>query len=354
MIRSSSAPRSRRRSIGFLEALPPYLGGKRKLLGRILTVLPRPSDAPVFIDAFLGGGSVSLMAKGRGFRVICNDVALRSVLVGRALIQNDHVTLSSEDVTRLFADPPEEPGFTERLYGGEVIPARHARFLDGALPVALRLGGAKGALLLLLLVRYILALRPMGNFGAKTIVRQMDAGEWDRVNPTFLRDHLARRIESHPRALCEELRPKINQGVFSNGRENEVHQSDVFDFLRNVEGNLVYLDPPYGGTSAYETALKPLDSILAGRPVDATPSPFSGRHALDALDRLLEACAHIPHLVLSYGNAVVGPDELEQLVARHRRDVTVDVIAHAHLAGLASEESRRKNRELLVRAGRKR
>ena len=54
-----------------LQALPPYLGGKRKLMGRIFKHLPGPTEAPVFIDAFLGGGSVSLMAKARGYRVIC-------------------------------------------------------------------------------------------------------------------------------------------------------------------------------------------------------------------------------------------------------------------------------------------
>ena len=343
----------RRRPARFLDALPSYLGGKRRLLGHIARALPKPSIAPTLVDPFLGGGSVSLWAKARGFQVRCNDIALRSAAIGHALIANDRVTLSTEDVTRLFADPPEEsPGFVERVYGGEVIPARHARFLDGALPVALRLGGTKGVLLLLLLLRYVLALRPMGNFGARTVVRQMEAGDWDAVNPSVLRDHLARRIESHPKALCEELRRKINRGVFGNGHVNEAHQADAFDFLADVEGAVVYLDPPYGGTSSYEAALKPLDSILAGHPVDATPSPFSGRRAVEMLDRLIDACRHIPHLVLSYGNAVIGPEELEHLVARHRRDVSVEVIAHAHLAGLASRESRTQNRELLVRAGR--
>ena len=36
-----------------LQALPPYLGGKRKLLGQIMKHLPGPDEAPVFIDAFL-------------------------------------------------------------------------------------------------------------------------------------------------------------------------------------------------------------------------------------------------------------------------------------------------------------
>jgi adenine-specific DNA methylase len=172
------------------------------------------------------------------------------------------------------------------------------------------------------------------------------------VNPSFLRDHLTRRVEAHPFALCENLRTRINRGVFGNGLANEAHRRDVFDFLAGVEGDVVYLDPPYGGTSAYETAMRPLDSILAGRPVDSSPSVFSARCGLEALDRLLDACRHIPYLVLSYGNAALAPEELGRMVERHRSDVHVETIEYAHLASLANEESRRRNLEVLVRAGR--
>ena len=142
--------------------------------------------------------------------------------------------------------------------------------------------------------------------------------------------------------------------MFGNGHRNEAHQRDVFDFLADVEGSVVYLDPPYGGTAAYETALRPLDEILAGRHIDPVPSEFSGRRAVEALNRLIEACRHIPHLVLSYGNAVLRPDELEALVAKHRRDVTVRTIRHAHLAAVSSEEKKATNLEVIVTGGRPR
>ena len=45
------------------------------------------------------------------------------------------------------------------------------------------------------------------------------------------------------------------------------------------------------------------------------------------------------------------PEELKRLVERHRQNVNVEIIDYAHLPGLASEESKRRNLEVLVRAG---
>jgi hypothetical protein len=189
-----------------LKALPPYFGGKRRLLGRIFKHVPKPDEAPVFVDAFLGGGSVSLFAKGRGHRVICNDIALRSYIVGKALIENNHVRLAPDDVTRLFVPGDAESHFIEENFARSVVTTKHARFLDNALPVAREAKEPKKWLLLLLLIKYVLPMRPMGNFGAKTIVRQAEDGKWEEMNPNYLRDIISRNLHGHPRTVAEGLR----------------------------------------------------------------------------------------------------------------------------------------------------
>lgn len=334
-----------------LRALPAYFGGKRRLLGAIFRPLPGTAEAPVFLDPFAGGGAVSLCAKARGYRVLCNDVALRSYIVGKALIENDHVTLTREDLVRLSV-PVEEVGYAQTHLAGHTFPDSHCRYLDGVLA---RAGGHDSMihwLALLLVVKQALRLRPMGNFGAKTIMRQAAAGAWEQMNPHYVRDLVGRGVPRHPIRMAEAIRRQINAGVFSNGLANEAHQGDALEFLGRVQGDICYLDPPYSGTQSYERSLRPLDDLLRGGPADEPPSPFSTEPPEKILPRLFEAADHIPVWVLSYGNARIDLPDLMDLVRRFRPQVEGRAIRYVHCTGLAGEESRRRNQELLV-VGRK-
>jgi hypothetical protein len=328
-------------------AIPAYFGGKRRLLGPIFRDLPLPAEAPIFVDPFLGGGSVSLYAKARGYQVLCNDLADRSYIIGKALIENGTRRLTSDEIVEL-SQPIEEVGYAETNLAPEVLPLHHARFIDRVLVRGLARSGGASCLARLLVVHHVLRLRPMGNFGARTIMRQLAEGQWEDMNPHYVRDLVSRGIPRHPIRLADQLRRRINAGVFANGHRNEAHQGDAVEFITGAQGDICYLDPPYSGTQSYEKAMKPLDELLAGGPIDPAPNPYSTEPPEVCLPRLFEAADHYPVLVLSYGNQRIDLAGLMDLMRRHGRRVEGRAINYIHCTGLASEESRRRNQELLV------
>lgn len=337
--------------LSYFDALPPYAGGKRRIVAGVFRHLPPPDAAPVLVDPFGGAMSVSLYAKARGYRVVCGDVALRSVVTGKAVVENDRITLAPEDLLRLFVPDPANDGFVEAHLSPDFLTTRFARFMDNALAVARRAEEPKRSLFLLLLVHLALRLRPMGNAGAVKITRQADAGEWSEMNPHFVRDMLARGAGAHPHTIAEALRRRIARGVFAGAGPCRCVQGDAADLLAATPADIAFMDPPYPYTLDYSKALRPLDEMLEGRPISPGSSSFSGSGWSAALSQVFEAGARIPTWAITYGNAGgkgVSLDELVALVRRFRPVVHAQATAYVHQTGLASEGARANNREFLV------
>ncbi len=94
------------RTSRLFDALPPYLGGKRRLAPLILADLaaelpaaewPRAS----FCDPMCGGRAVALAAKAQGFEVYASDRARRGAIVAAALIANSSYQPSSRSYQHL-------------------------------------------------------------------------------------------------------------------------------------------------------------------------------------------------------------------------------------------------------------
>jgi hypothetical protein len=138
-----------------------------------------------FIDAFLGGGSVSLFAKLHGFRVVCNDLALRSAAIGQAFIANGSVTLDRSDVALLLREPAVTyPHVAGERYVPSVFSHEHAQLIDRVLWWATTdyFPEPKGSLALVLLIKWILRVQPMSMLRG-TDARAAFSGDYDRVSP---------------------------------------------------------------------------------------------------------------------------------------------------------------------------
>ena len=335
------------------EGLVPYLGGKRKLCPRIFRELARVHDPSTWsslrlVDAFLGGGSVSLYAKAHGFGVTCGDLAERSVIIGKALIENDGVHLSDDDILRLFVPAEGNRHLIESSYVPDCFAESTARFLDNAFAaVDTVTDEMKRHLLRLLLIKYIYWMRPHARFSSPGAFNRPFAEErWDDIKATY--KHAITANASHPLPALRHLAKHINRAVARGAQPCRAMKGDALSTIRAGEGaDILYLDPPYGGTLVYEEEYRIIDEILGKR---HEPSAFSGRDGLDYLVALLAECQTYPLWVISYGNAVVDLQTVKAAVEQFRPAHAIE-IAYSHMTAVATKEKREANREFIILAG---
>ncbi len=335
------------------EALVPYFGGKRKLAPRIfrelLTVYPRQQWPSLrLVDPFLGGGSISLYAKAHGFGVLCGDLAERSLTIGKALIENDGLRISDDDVLRLFVPAETNSHLIESQWVPDHFAEETARFLDNALAIVRGVAEeTRRYLLQLLLIKYIYWLRPHSKFSSPgAFNRPFAEGRYDDIKSTYKHAILANG--SPPLPALRALAGDINRAVARGAQPCRAMKGQALETIRAGEGaDVLYLDPPYSGTLAYEEEYQILDEILG----DALePSAFSGRDGMDYLVDLLSHCQAYRLWVISYGNAVVDLQTLVAAVEQFRPARGVE-IRYSHMSAVASQAKQEKNREFVVLAG---
>jgi hypothetical protein len=342
------ARRLKSRKLTLWSALPPYLGGKRRLCPTIFReidrVVPRAHwGGLTFLDGFLGGGSVSLYAKAQGFAVVACDIAERGITVGRALIENQRVKLTREDCLRLARPDGGEPGTVEREMAPSTFTVEQAQFLDRAVRTAEATPDpAKAALIRLLAIRVALLAHPMSQVRAGTIHR-LSTGEYESITESCLHHYVDGLRLTRPGRLWE-LAQAINAGVFQG--DGEVRKQSVLEALPEIDAAVAYFDPPYPGVMSYEQQYQIIDRILEGS--QRPNSPFTARDGAGMIDGLFERATHIPVWLLSLGNAVVTIEELEAKMLKFGRKTRTIEIAYQHLPAVATEEKKATNKEFLV------
>jgi adenine-specific DNA-methyltransferase len=328
------------------ESLLPYYGCKRKLcqmiFGLINKYLPRAEwQGSVFVDAFMGSAAMSLYAKSQGFKVIGNDIAERSYLAGQALIENNGILLTDADIHRLFIPREENKHLIEKRFMPDVFIRRHAVFLDNAFANAVK------ALHKYLLIKYIFHIRPYSKFSSPNAFNKPMAEErFDEIKHSYIK-HIKDNFKT-PLSILKNEMEQVNRGIFSNGLKNEVYKMDVFDFIKEASGDVLYLDPPYSGTLSYEGEYRVIDEILGDVKVK---SGFSKRNGMDILDGLLQEADKFPLWVISFGNAN-GKNDLNKLVdlVNQYRKCDAKEFEYEHCRSMATKEHKRQCREWLVAA----
>jgi len=331
-------------------ALPNYLGGKRRLIPEIWKNIPPVSIAPKLGDAFLGGGSVSLWAKAKGYEVHSNDNALRSYYIGKALIENDNVKITLEDIERLLT--PDEGGtyseFVKKNFSPNVFTSKTADFLNTALINSENMH----PIMKLLIIKYVITIRPFGHFSNRTTTEQIEKRQFETAmkSKSHARAHLLHL--DHPFRVMSWLKNEINRAVFTNNKKNTVNLGDVMDYLKQTQVDVMYFDPPYASASSYEETYHVLDCLLKGEVKPPEVSGFTKKDAIDFHKEMYDKARHIPNWVISMGQTESGlgvtPEQLLEIVQHYKPKAKMRILDHAWSINNAAGKKQKENVEYLI------
>src|SRR3990172_10865723 len=214
-----------------------FQGSKLKIADWIWDAI-KDLDFKTALDAFGGTGCVGYMLKEKGKQVTYNDILKFNWYIGLALIENDSVKLTENDIDLLLTKHGKikYPTFVYDTFKDIYFTDDENQWLDMAITnIGLLDDIYKKALAYFALCQACISKRPFNLFHRKNLYLRFSDVERNFGNKATWDTP----FEVHFRKFVDEA----NQAVFSNGQQNKAINLDVFD----IEGefDLVYIDTPY-------------------------------------------------------------------------------------------------------------
>jgi len=308
-----------------------YQGSKVKLVDWIWHQL-RDIQFDSALDAFGGTGAAAYRLKLEGKRVIYNDLLRFNHQVGLALIENDNVQLSHDDVSWLLTRHPQiqYSTFIADTFNDIYYMPYENEWLDYVTTnISLLRQPYKQAIAFFALGQACIIKRPYNLFHRKNLYMRTASVERSFGNKTTW--------DTPFEEWFIKFIDEANAAFFSNGQSNVALRKDVFEL--ETEADLVYIDTPYisgrgvavdyldfyhflEGLVRYEEWPSLVDYKRKHRPFKRIKSPWTDRGKIhEAFDRLFRQFSE-SILVVSYRHdGIPSPQELSRLMRKYKRNV---------------------------------
>lgn len=332
-----------------------YQGSKLKLVDWIWDNV-RDLNFDSAIDLFGGTGSVSYMLKSKGKSVIYNDVLIFNSIIGKALIENDNVTLSDDEINYILTKHDYKyPTFIADNFKDIFYLEEENSWLDYVTYNIRNLHNEdKKNIAYFALFQACIIKRPYNLFHrANLYVRTSDVKRGFGNKTTW-----DKSFEEHFRKFVVEA----NKSIFSNNKKCIALNYDAFDFpIESYNADLVYIDTPYINSKGVGTDYLDFYHFLEGivrydewenlilprlkhKAIKGRgESPWTNKNLiLDAFDNIFEKFKD-SILVISYcDSGIPSHNEIMDLLNKYKSEV-IDV-GKCYKYALSAK----KNKEILI------
>ena len=302
------------------EELPPekrpkyitnYIGSKQKLVDWIWKHTPEGTGT--VLDAFSGSAVVAYMYKTKGLQVIANDRLRYCHHAAKAIIENNSVRLSEDEIETLLADNAKAGSFVQDNFKGIFFAKGVHALIDTIRANCDKLSGFKKDIALFGLGKTCMSGKGgFGHFSSST-----DYGR-RQDTPDEFKDRLRKNLQ------------RINALVFDNDKENKAYRQDINDLLPKAKADLAYFDPPYAtefSTTNYERAYHFVEGLMTyweGLEIKADTKvkyyetdhkTVTKANASEFFQTFLGNAKHIPHWLISYrDHAYPNEQEMKRII----------------------------------------
>jgi len=302
------------------QGLPPYvtnyIGSKQKLVDWIW--VHTPDGVTSALDAFSGSAVVGYMYKAKGLLVVANDRLRYCYHIARAIIENNSVTVSEEELEALLKSNPKADDFVQETFRGKFFQSGVHQIIDN---IRLNIDGLQT-------FKKDIALFAL----AKTCVS--GSGSYGHFASTSRGS--GKRRADNPKEFTDRFRNnviRINSLVFDNGKENKVFCKGILEVLPEVKVDLAYFDPPYAtefSTTNYATSYHFVEGLMTywkGLEIDESSrvkkfltdhQTVTQANSEEFFDGFLGKAKGIKHWIISYrDHAYPNEAKMKKLIERH-------------------------------------
>ncbi|MCL4552520.1 MAG: DNA adenine methylase [Candidatus Marsarchaeota archaeon] len=289
-----------------------YIGSKQKLVDWIWKHTPEGVSS--VLDAFSGSAVVAYMYKTKGLRVIANDRLRYSYHAARAIVENNSVRITDDELASLLAENPKAGTFVQDNFKGLFFANGVHSVIDSIRANADNLSGFKQDIALFALGKTCMSGKGgFGHFSSST-----DYGK-RQDTPEEFKDRFVSNVA------------RINALVFDNGKECKAYNKDINAILPEVKVDLAYFDPPYAtefSTTNYEKSYHFIEGLMThwdGLTInqDSKTHHYATDHktvtkgnANEFFGTFLAAAKHIPNWLISYrDHAYPNEGEMKDIIS---------------------------------------